>query len=55
MSPLQSSTSKICLGEKNAVYCERNAKHANTLRVQNGEFLYFKAGSTNSNNWASKG
>jgi hypothetical protein len=38
-----------------AVYCENHTEHTNTLRGQNVEFWYVKAGGTYSNHWALKG
>jgi hypothetical protein len=38
-----------------AVYCENHREHTNTLRGQNGEFWYVKAGSIYSNHSALKG
>jgi hypothetical protein len=37
------------------VYCDNNAEHANTLRGQNFESQYVKAGGTYSNRLALKG
>jgi hypothetical protein len=37
------------------VYCDNNTEHANTLRGQNSEFQYVKAGGTYSNRLALKG
>jgi hypothetical protein len=37
------------------VYCENHMKHTNTLRGQNAEFYYVKAGGIYSNHSALKG
>jgi hypothetical protein len=37
------------------VYCDNNTEHANTLRGQNSESQYVKAGGTYSNRLALKG
>jgi hypothetical protein len=38
-----------------AVYCENHTEHINTLRGNNVEFWYVKAGGTYSDHWALKG
>jgi hypothetical protein len=39
----------MLFGETVAVYCENHTEHTNTLRGQNVEFFYVKAGGTYSN------
>jgi hypothetical protein len=40
--------------ETDAVYCENQTKHTNTLRGQNAKFYYVTAGGTYSDHWALK-
>jgi hypothetical protein len=37
------------------IYCKNESKHTNTLRGQNIEIYYVKAGGIYSNHWALKG
>jgi hypothetical protein len=44
----------MLFGETVPVYCENHTEHINTLRGQNAEFWYVKAGGTYSNHCALK-
>jgi hypothetical protein len=45
----------MLFGETVAVYCENHTEHTDTLRGQNAEFWYVKAGGTYSDHWSIKG
>jgi hypothetical protein len=45
----------MLFGETVAVYCENHMEHTDTLRGQNAEFWYVKAGGAYSDHWALEG